>query len=253
MAFSKINIHELYTDNIKFLEELSEELFSKITKEPKQENVPENDANTFKLKYIGCTTVEKVTGDNVSSEAVKTIIKNAKKLKGKTLANVTLHISEKGVIVTDAEGNDVLKISIYSISNCSTDSSHRQLFSFISSDTNQVNTCHAFLCPKRKVAQNVTLAVASAFSTAYLDWSQHTMSSEGMKNTVQSKENEKNNLNQINKSEVIIEEKLIDFDSEPTTEDDLFTLESQLLFNKNDWVSFDDDGFADPSKLKFFQ
>lgn len=30
--------------------------------------------------------------------------------------------------------------------------------------------CHAFLCPKRKMAQTVTLTVAQAFKTAYQAW-----------------------------------------------------------------------------------
>lgn len=58
----------------------------------------------------------------------------------------------------------------FRISNCSTDSSHKQVFSFISTDSNETTECHAFLCSKRKLAETVTLAIAHAFSTAYEAW-----------------------------------------------------------------------------------
>jgi hypothetical protein len=72
----------------------------------------ENDVITFKLKYLGSTVVEKMTGDNISTEAVKNIIKVTKAGR-KKLQRVHIAISLKGIVVTDLEGNDILKISIY--------------------------------------------------------------------------------------------------------------------------------------------
>lgn len=157
------------------LPELSEELALQNNKDPELENEieftedAEDNVVTFKLKYLGSTVVEKVTGDSISVEAVKNIVKVAKASR-KKLQRVNLTISLKGISVTDLQGNDILKISIYRISNCSTDASHRQVFSFISTDPNETMECHAFLCSKRKVAETVTLAVAHAFSTAYEAW-----------------------------------------------------------------------------------
>lgn len=89
----------------------------------------ENDVITFKLKYLGryatnntilflnlkflgSTVVEKMIGDNINTEAVKNIIKVTKASR-KKLQRVNIAISLKGIVVTDLEGNDILKISIY--------------------------------------------------------------------------------------------------------------------------------------------
>lgn len=53
-----------------------------------------------------------MTGDNISTEAVKNIIKVTKAGR-KKLQRVHIAISLKGIVVTDLEGNDILKISIY--------------------------------------------------------------------------------------------------------------------------------------------
>ncbi|KAJ3616500.1 hypothetical protein Zmor_011871, partial [Zophobas morio] len=175
-----------------------------------------NDVITFKLKYLGNTVVEKISSDNINTEAVKNIIKVTKAGR-KKLQRVNIAISLKGIAVTDLEGNDVLKISIYRISNCSTDPTHRQVFSFISTDPTETMECHAFICSKRKMAETVTLAVAHAFGTAYEAW-RILPSTKEFEKTV-TKENEKNNLNEEEKTEKdIVEEKLIDFDDEPLTE-----------------------------------
>lgn len=61
--------------------------------------------------------VEKTDTDkaNVSPEAVKKIIKTAKaqRKQQKKLQRVMIAISTKGIAVTDLQGNDVLKVSIY--------------------------------------------------------------------------------------------------------------------------------------------
>lgn len=56
------------------------------------------------------------------------------------------------------------------ISYCSADATHDHVFAFIATNLNETMECHAFLCPKRKMAQTVTLTVAQAFNTAYEAW-----------------------------------------------------------------------------------
>nr|CAI5823946.1 unnamed protein product [Callosobruchus analis] len=176
-------------------------------------------------------------------------MKTAKANKGrKKLQRVNVNISLKGISVTDCQGTDILKISIYRISNCSTDPTHRQIFSFISTDSTETMECHAFVCSKRKVAETVTLAVAHAFGTAYEAWKilpggkefgkdvqdgkevygeKETLSGKVLSREKEQKENEKNQLNHLPKpsgkaEEIVQEEKLIDFDSEPCGEEDFF-------------------------------
>ncbi|RZC38763.1 low density lipoprotein receptor adapter protein 1, partial [Asbolus verrucosus] len=209
--------------------ELSEELALQNGKEAESEQIEmienENDVITFKLKYLGSTVVEKIVGDNINTEAVKNIIKVTKAGR-KKLQRVNIAISLKGIVVTDLEGNDIFKISIYRISNCSTDPTHRQVFSFVSTDSNETMECHAFICSKRKMAETVTLAVAHAFSTAYEAWRILPSTKEFEKNAIMFKENEKNNINQNEEEKIvvndIVEEKLIDFDDEPESEDQSF-------------------------------
>lgn len=58
----------------------------------------------------------------------------------------------------------------FRISYCSADATHDHVFAFIATNLNETMECHAFLCPKRKMAQTVTLTVAQAFKTAYQAW-----------------------------------------------------------------------------------
>lgn len=177
---------------------LSEELALQIKDNETENEIeisenPENDNVTFKLKYLGSTVVEKLTGESISIEAVKNIIKVAKASR-KKLQRVNVAISLKGIAVTDLQGNDMFKISIYRISNCSTDASHRQVFSFISTDTNETMECHAFLCSKRKIAETVALAVAHAFSTAYEAWRVLPSTKQFEQNALESENTQNQNL-----------------------------------------------------------
>lgn len=56
--------------------------------------------------------MEKTIGENINVEAVKNILKVVKAQR-KKIPRVNLAISLKGVAVTDLQGNDILKISIY--------------------------------------------------------------------------------------------------------------------------------------------
>lgn len=130
--------------------ELSEELTLQNSKDSVNDPGPilpenESDVVTFNLKYLGnnneqrwlfclmidfllegSTIVEKVIGENISVEAVKKILKIAKTAR-KKLQRVNVTVSLKGIEVSDTQGNELFKISIYRISNCSTDASHRQV------------------------------------------------------------------------------------------------------------------------------
>lgn len=109
------------------------------------------------------------------------------------------------------------------ISNCSTDASHKQVFSFISTNTDETTECHAFLCSKRKLAETVTLAVARAFSTAYEAW-RVLPSTQQFGKTSTEIENFKNTINTVSveivqekpspQQKPSPEEKLIDFEED---------------------------------------
>ncbi|KAI4473904.1 hypothetical protein M0804_015112 [Polistes exclamans] len=93
------------------------------------------------------------------------------KASGKKLQRVSLAVSLRGIRMTDlATEEDQLQVSIYRISYCSADATHDHVFAFIATNLNETMECHAFLCPKRKMAQTVTLTVAQAFNTAYEAW-----------------------------------------------------------------------------------
>ncbi|XP_018347203.1 PREDICTED: low density lipoprotein receptor adapter protein 1-like isoform X1 [Trachymyrmex septentrionalis] len=124
----------------------------------------------FTLKYLGSTLVETPSSEEATAEAIKTVITMAK-ASGKKLQRVSLAVSLKGIRMTDlATEEDQLQVSIYRISYCSADATHDHVFAFIATNLNETMECHAFLCPKRKMAQTVTLTVAQAFNTAYQAW-----------------------------------------------------------------------------------
>lgn len=206
----------------------------------------ENDVVTFKLKYLGSTIVEKTIGDNINVEAVKNILKVIKAQR-KKIPRVNLAISLKGVAVTDPQGNDILKISIYRISNCSTDASHPQIFSFTSTDATETTECHAFSCAKRKLAETVALTVAHAFTTAYEAWrilpSTKQFQSAMEHQTHSSNVEELPTINEEEKSDDK-EEKLIELDEDPSPLIKIprTTPRSRLQMQlQRPWVSFDDD------------
>ncbi|XP_043276502.1 low density lipoprotein receptor adapter protein 1-like isoform X2 [Venturia canescens] len=125
---------------------------------------------TFALKYLGSTLVETPSNEEATAEAIKTVITMAKAC-GKKLQRVSLAVSLRGIRMTDlSTEEDHLQVSIYRISYCSADATHDHVFAFIATNMNETMECHAFLCPKRKMAQTVTLTVARAFNTAYEAW-----------------------------------------------------------------------------------
>uniref|UniRef100_A0A3B3S0W9 Low density lipoprotein receptor adaptor protein 1b n=1 Tax=Paramormyrops kingsleyae TaxID=1676925 RepID=A0A3B3S0W9_9TELE len=146
----------------------------------KHKKLPENWTDTretllegmvFRLKYLGMTLVEEAKGEELSAMAVKRIMATAK-ASGKKLQKVTLNISPRGIVLYDSLSNQLIEnISIYRISYCAADKNHDRVFTYIAqSQQNETLACHAYLCPKRKVAQAVTLTVAQAFRVAFEFW-----------------------------------------------------------------------------------
>ncbi|XP_076830119.1 low density lipoprotein receptor adapter protein 1b isoform X2 [Brachyhypopomus gauderio] len=125
----------------------------------------------FQLRYLGVTLVEQPKGEELSAAAVKRIVATAK-ASGRKLQKVTLKVSPRGIILYDGVSNQLIEnISIYRISYCTADKMHDKVFAYIAqSQHNDTLECHAFLCPKKKMAQAVTLTVAQAFRVAFEFW-----------------------------------------------------------------------------------
>lgn len=126
---------------------------------------------TFNLRHLGMTLVDQPKGEELSATAVKRIVATAK-ASGKKPPKVTLKVSPHGIILHDSLTNQLLEnVSIYRISYCTADKMHDKVFAYIAQNTlNGTLECHAYLCPKRKVAQAVTLTVAQAFKVAFEYW-----------------------------------------------------------------------------------
>lgn len=56
--------------------------------------------------------MEKLSSESISTEAVKNLLKTTKAAR-KKLQRVQIAISRKGIIVTDLQGNDIFKVSIF--------------------------------------------------------------------------------------------------------------------------------------------
>uniref|UniRef100_A0A665UFK8 Low density lipoprotein receptor adaptor protein 1a n=1 Tax=Echeneis naucrates TaxID=173247 RepID=A0A665UFK8_ECHNA len=126
---------------------------------------------TFNLQHLGMTLVDQPRGEDLSAAAVKRIVATAK-ASGKKPQKVALKVSPEGILLHDSLNNKLLEnISIYRISYCTVDRLHEKVFAFITQNTlNGTLECHAYLCPKKKVAQAVALTVAQAFTVAFELW-----------------------------------------------------------------------------------
>lgn len=173
---------------------------------------------TFQVKYLGSTLVEKPSSEEATAEAVKTVMTMAK-ASGKKLQRVILSVSLNGIKMIDIPTEEThLEVSIYRISYCSADAAHGQVFAFIATNANELMECHAFLCPRRKTAQTMSLTVAQSFRTAYNLWS---LSQERIALTDNDKKDTDFHNNYIqdemqhNPKELESKTLLIDFNTEP--------------------------------------
>ncbi|RXM33480.1 Low density lipoprotein receptor adapter protein 1 [Acipenser ruthenus] len=146
----------------------------------KHEKLPENWTDTketlmegmaFSVKYLGMTLVEQPKGEEMASAAIRRIVSTAR-ASAKKFQKVTLKVSPRGIILTDTETNELIdNVSIYRISYCTADKAQDKVFAYVAqSQFNETLECHAFLCPKKKIAQAVTLTVAQAFKVALDLW-----------------------------------------------------------------------------------
>lgn len=153
-------------------------------------------------------------------------------------------------------GETLHKVSIYRISYCSADAVNTNVFAFIAgrrnaqemhNDENDELTCYAFLCAKRKIAQNLTITVARNFERAHDIWkkteeknkiAQHCNNDRLDVNTLHFKATDSNERNCIDNLPQNGARKslLIDFNS-----DTLTPAADQRQFLKTAWVSFDDE------------
>ncbi|XP_075221594.1 low density lipoprotein receptor adapter protein 1-like [Lycorma delicatula] len=125
---------------------------------------------TFQSKYLGNLVVPSATSEKDTAAAVKAIV-TLSKLHHKHSQHVTVYVNLGGILVNDATTSiTVLDVSLYRISYCSADAAFGCVFAFIATDNDDLLHCHAFHCPKRKVAQLMSITLAQAFNTAYNLW-----------------------------------------------------------------------------------
>jgi len=151
-----------------FRKKLSFIKHEKLTEETGQDPIVEG--VTFYVRYLGSCFVINKTGDEATSEAIKSIVSMARKTDRK-LNRVALLVSVKDVKMTDLETGDVcFDISIYRVSYCCADALFSHVFAFIAVNKDESMECHAFLCRKRKIAQAASMTVAQAFNLAFASW-----------------------------------------------------------------------------------
>ncbi|XP_074776483.1 low density lipoprotein receptor adapter protein 1-like isoform X1 [Athene noctua] len=125
----------------------------------------------FTLKYLGMTLVEKPKGEDMAAAAIRRIVATAR-VGARKFQKVILTVSPRGISLQDADTQEMVEnISIYRISYCTTDKLQNKVFAYIAqSQESGALECHAFLSPKKKIAQAVTLTVAQAFQMALDLW-----------------------------------------------------------------------------------
>ncbi|XP_059583416.1 low density lipoprotein receptor adapter protein 1 isoform X2 [Alligator mississippiensis] len=125
----------------------------------------------FALKYLGMTLVDTPKGEDMAAAAIRRILATAR-VGAQKLRKVILTVSPRGISLQDAETQETIEnISIYRISYCTTDKLQNKVFAYVAqSQQSGALECHAFLSPKKKIAQAVTLTVAQAFQVALDLW-----------------------------------------------------------------------------------
>ncbi|XP_065350859.1 low density lipoprotein receptor adapter protein 1-like [Cloeon dipterum] len=195
---------------------------------------------SFDVKYLGSTLVETPNGEGSTAEAIKTVITMAK-ASGKKLPRVSLTVGLNGIRMVDNATDEIhLDVSIYRISYCSADATYDHVFAFIATNSNETMECHAFLCPKRKVAQAVTLTIAQSFTMAYELWqisqTKHDSLPEKTDNNSDDRQNEDDPIKEMVKIEAIPKSRshslLIDLSSEVPS-----------CAEPANWVCFEEDEF----------
>uniref|UniRef100_A0A6B2EDD1 Putative low density lipoprotein receptor adapter protein 1 n=1 Tax=Phlebotomus kandelakii TaxID=1109342 RepID=A0A6B2EDD1_9DIPT len=208
-----------------------------------------SEPSTFSVKYLGCTVIDAARSEDATAEAVKSVISTAK-ASGKKLQRVNLSVSPKGIEVFDpVSGETQQQVSVYRISYCSADATHDHVFAFVSSlenrdsgecsssssqssDTPSILECHAFLCPKRKVAQEVALTVARSFGRAYELWQAASRRRKAIQE--QRQDAKVQEIQAIETEGKVVRNLLIDFGSEGDI------CKERRGYFQNTWVSFEE-------------
>lgn len=216
---------------------------------------------TYDIKYLGCTPIETKRTEKVTSEAIKTVIANSKAggRKNKSQKRVKLNVSQDGIEVMDHGTQETLmRFSIYKISYCSVDAAHDHAFSFVGAETDPLTekeklSCHVFICPKRKIAHEITLMVARCFEHAYQHWRDMVV----VQQKQQQKQQQKNcdNQNELQRNGVIESRAEVHHHQQQQQHShadntksngnlliDLAAADTDVRkFLQNTWVSFEDD------------
>ncbi|XP_054163240.1 low density lipoprotein receptor adapter protein 1-B-like [Oppia nitens] len=210
-------------------------------KKPKHKKLPEDwtdckapviEGITFYCKYLGSTVIEEPSSDILTAEAIKRIIQMAK-VSSKKLRNVSINVKPVGISASDSNsGEELFNLSIYRISYCSADATFDRVVAFIATNANETHECHAFLTPKRKIAEATALTISQAFSIAYDKWQQ--IANNGDNNsTSQSTTNTNHESNELNKKS-FTERPLIDLSTDENIRPPTASFDDNLFkFNDN--------------------
>lgn len=164
----------------------------KLLEDPSAAEEPLVEGVTFQVKYLGRCSVENDSAEDETAAAIKDIITTAKKENSK-LCRVSLTITEKGIKMIDITTKETkLEISIYNISFCTADPTFDHVFAF-NCETSDGLECHAFLCPKKKMAKAATLTIAQGFSLAYQAWQDRQVKTKN-ENVIKKKESPMSNV-----------------------------------------------------------
>lgn len=193
----------------------------------------EDDQATFDVKYVGNTTVDSAAG--AVAEAVKTILVTAKANKKKP-QNVTVTLNGQGIKVTEAndENKTVLDTPIERVSHCFTDSTHNNVFAFVTVNGQTILECHAFMCAKRKMAQNMSVTISQSINSVPDVWKEFNK----QKPDIESKTLQTivpdavQRVVQDDVAQEVKEAKLIDLSGEPLP---------RQQYDTSRWVLFEDD------------
>ncbi|XP_073529796.1 low density lipoprotein receptor adapter protein 1-B-like isoform X3 [Phyllobates terribilis] len=125
----------------------------------------------FHLKYLGMTLVEEPKGEDMAATAIRRIVIMAR-ASAKRLQKVILTVTPHSITIQDASTAQQIEcVSMYRISYCTTDKVQNKVFAYVAQNqSNGALECHAFLSPKKKLAQTVTMTVAQAFTVALDLW-----------------------------------------------------------------------------------
>ncbi|XP_025423087.1 low density lipoprotein receptor adapter protein 1-like isoform X2 [Sipha flava] len=188
----------------------------------------ESDQTTFDVKYLGNTPVDSAAG--AVAEAVKTILLMAKASKRKS-QNVTVTLNGQGIRITETNDDKktVLDTPIERVSHCFTDSTHSNVFAFVIASGQSMSECHAFMCAKRKMAQNMSITISQLISSVPDVWKEYNK----QKSDIELKTPEIiPNTVRDDVAQEVKEAKLIDLSGEPLP---------RQQYDTSRWVLFEDD------------